>query len=81
MKTSSAQDRMPGGRGKAVERSPVQGSTFAIRIPLHAGTSEDIKDRDAAARARALPEVSGIRVLLVEDESDNRKVLSAALRH
>lgn len=52
-----------------------------MKIPLHEGISDDIKDRDAAARATALPEVSGIRILLVEDESDNLKVLSAALRH
>jgi signal transduction histidine kinase len=70
-----------GGAVVASSAGEGEGSTFAIRIPLHEGASEDIKDRDAAARARSLPEVSGIHVLLVEDETDNRKVLSAALRH
>jgi signal transduction histidine kinase/ActR/RegA family two-component response regulator len=60
-----------------------KGATFTVRLPLHEpviGTGE-IVGRNVTARSRALPRLEGVRVLIVEDEVDNRKVLAAALRH
>jgi CheY-like chemotaxis protein len=37
--------------------------------------------RDGAGRAKALPQLEGVRILIVEDDVDNRKVIAAALRH
>jgi CheY-like chemotaxis protein len=60
-----------------------KGSTFTVRLPLHepAPAAGMIVGRDASARSAALPRLDGVRVLIVEDEVDNRKVIAAALRH
>ncbi|MEA2491065.1 MAG: hypothetical protein QOH21_2857 [Acidobacteriota bacterium] len=66
----------------ASSRGDGQGATFALRMPLHESvTAADIARRDTTARTSALPRLDGVRVLLVEDEVDNRKVLATALRH
>jgi signal transduction histidine kinase len=61
-----------------------RGATFTIRLPLHvvavADPADGIVRRNPAARGMALPRLDGIRVLIVEDEIDNRKVLATALR-
>ena len=73
---------MHGGTVSASSPGPGKGATFTIRLPLHAAVvADDTVRRDSALRASALPRLDGVRVLLVEDEIDNRKVLSAALRH
>ncbi|HEU4889313.1 MAG TPA: ATP-binding protein [Thermoanaerobaculia bacterium] len=59
-----------------------RGATFTISLPLHkTAATEVITNRDASVRGLALPSLEGVRVLLVEDEIDNRKVLATALRH
>jgi signal transduction histidine kinase/CheY-like chemotaxis protein len=72
-----------GGSVVAASEGEQRGSTFTIRLPLHesAAGSRAVVGRDAAARLRALPRLEDVRVLIVEDEIDNRKVLAAALRH
>ncbi len=73
---------MHGGSVRASSPGPGKGSTFSIRLPLHTATLPDeTVPRDAELRAMALPNLDGVRVLIVEDEADNRKVLAAALRH
>ena len=63
-----------GGRGK--------GATFTVRLPLHTAVlPHEFTDRDADLRSVAIPRLDGVRVLIVEDEIDNRKVLATALRH
>ena len=73
---------MHGGTIGVTSGGEGQGSTFTIRLPLYdeAGAG-DVLGRDAAARAAALPILGGVRVLIVEDDVDNRKVLATALRH
>jgi signal transduction histidine kinase len=60
-----------------------KGATFTIDLPLHGvvAAASDLRSRDASARTAALPQLGGVRVLIVEDEIDNRKVVAAALRH
>ena len=73
---------MHGGSVSASSTGEGKGATFTIRLPLHSAVlPDDIARRDAALRSIALPSLEGVRVLIVEDEVDNRKVLSAALRH
>jgi signal transduction histidine kinase len=73
---------MHSGSVSASSPGPGQGSTFTIRLPLHTASVPDGPTlRDIALRSAALPRLDGVRVLLVEDEVDNRKVLAAALRH
>ncbi|HJQ38512.1 MAG TPA: hybrid sensor histidine kinase/response regulator [Thermoanaerobaculia bacterium] len=58
-----------------------RGATFTIRLPLHEAVPADgVVLRDPAVRGMSLPRLDGIRVLIVEDEVDNRKVLATALR-
>jgi signal transduction histidine kinase/ActR/RegA family two-component response regulator len=73
---------MHGGSVDAFSGGEGRGATFTIRLPLHRAAAgvESVVRRDPAARGRALPRLDGIRVLIVEDEVDNRKVLSTALR-
>jgi signal transduction histidine kinase/CheY-like chemotaxis protein len=72
-----------GGSVAASSGGEGTGATFTIRLPLHEAVdgAEEIVRRDAALRSRALPRLEGVRVLIVEDEVDNRKVLTTALRH
>lgn len=73
---------MHGGSVSASSAGPGKGATFTIRLPLHAAVHPDeIARRDAALRAATLPRLDGVRVMIVEDEVDNRKVLATALRH
>jgi signal transduction histidine kinase len=72
---------MHGGSVVATSAGESRGATFTIRLPLHTAGVAAMVGRDAAARARSLPRLSGIGVLLVEDEVDNRKVIATALRH
>jgi CheY-like chemotaxis protein len=72
-----------GGSVTAASDGEGQGATFTIRIPSHAndGAELDLVGRDSSTRALTLPNLGGVRVLIVEDEGDNRKVLGAALKH
>ncbi|HUP47697.1 MAG TPA: ATP-binding protein, partial [Thermoanaerobaculia bacterium] len=74
---------MHGGSVAAMSEGAGKGATFTIRLPLHeAGASgEEFVGRDPSARTAALPRLEGVRVLIVEDEVDNRKVLAMALDH
>jgi signal transduction histidine kinase len=73
---------MHGGSVSASSAGPGQGATFTVRLPLHtAGLPDETIHRDAALRSTVLPSLDGVRVLIVEDEIDNRKVLATALRH
>lgn len=55
------------------------GSTFTIRLPLNEAPVTEFSGRDAG-RDAALPRLDGIRVLIIEDEIDNRTVLSALMK-
>ncbi|HYC89472.1 MAG TPA: ATP-binding protein [Thermoanaerobaculia bacterium] len=73
---------MHGGSVTASSRGEGKGATFTLRLPLHESvTAEKITRRDTTYRSAALPRLDGIRVLIVEDEVDNRKVLATALTH
>jgi signal transduction histidine kinase len=73
---------MHGGSVSASSEGDGRGATFAVRLPLHqAVTAAEIASRDTTVRSAAMPRLDGIRVLIVEDEVDNRKVLAAALTH
>lgn len=73
---------MHGGSVTASSPGDGQGATFTVHLPLHVATvADETTFRDVALRAASLPALTGVRVLLVEDEVDNRKVLATALRH
>lgn len=71
---------MHGGSVYATSEGAGKGSTFTIRLPLHeSDTPAEFVGRDSFARTASLPKLDGVRVLMVEDEIDNRDVLSMAL--
>src|SRR5581483_2579984 len=59
-----------------------RGATFTIRLPLHeqAEEGEEFIGRDPLQRDALLPQLDSLRVLIIEDEIDNRNVLAAALK-
>lgn len=72
---------MHGGTVEAKSDGEGKGATFVIRLPLHTPTAAaEFIGRDPSARLAALPQLDGVRVLIVEDEIDNRNVLAMALR-
>lgn len=72
---------MHGGNVAAASDGDGTGATITIRLPLHEPAAEKgYVNRDQPARTAELPRLDGVRVLIVEDEVDNRKVLSLALR-
>lgn len=72
---------MHGGEVSAASDGEGRGATFTIRLPLHdADTTLTRFVGREAVRARALPRLDAVRVLLVEDEIDTRNVLTAALK-
>src|SRR5581483_11241998 len=68
-----------GGTVTAASEGVGKGSTFTVSLPLATQPSEEFGPRDAD-RDQALPDLSGVRVLVVEDEADNRDVLSTVMR-
>jgi PAS domain S-box-containing protein len=59
-----------------------QGATFTVKLPVAASTPVTIpavESRQLELKAGALPSLSGVRVLVVDDDEDARGVLSAVL--
>jgi CheY-like chemotaxis protein len=55
-----------------------KGSTFTVRLPLHDGASVPEAPRRAPASAPG-PQLSGLEVLVVEDEADARDLIRTVL--
>jgi signal transduction histidine kinase len=71
---------MHGGLANATSAGEGRGATFTVRLPLHTAMLPDETTlRDTASRSQALPRLDRVRVLIVEDEVDNRRVLAASL--
>jgi signal transduction histidine kinase len=73
-----------GGTVQAESGGLDQGATFTVRLPLLEITQaagEERGSEDASARNGASPvNLGGVRVLLVDDETDSRNFLSMSLR-
>jgi CheY-like chemotaxis protein len=73
---------MHGGSVDAMSAGEGKGATFFIRLPLHQTDAAAAKfiGRDPSSRIAALPSLAGVHILMIEDEIDNRNVLSRALQ-
>jgi signal transduction histidine kinase/CheY-like chemotaxis protein len=73
---------MHGGSIQAASDGEGKGATFTVRLPVQEVVAEpsDFVDRDPTGRMAALPRLHGIRVLVVEDDVDNRKVLAETIK-
>jgi PAS domain S-box-containing protein len=69
-----------GGTVTAHSDGEGQGSTFTIRVPLAEDHAPLITKADAEISQEAIKTLTGLRVLLVEDEPDARELLSMTLR-
>src|SRR5204863_8940032 len=70
------------GTVSARSAGPGQGATFTVRLPLIAGRVPTEDDTVGAARRLSVerfPELTGVRVLVVDDEADARDLLTAVL--
>ena len=73
-----------GGTVHAESGGPEQGSTFTVRLPLRMVPEPVIKSVPAPilrllARAAPLPDLGGLRVLVLDDEPDAREAIAAVL--
>jgi PAS domain S-box-containing protein len=72
---------MHGGSVEAHSDGSGQGAVFTIRLRLEAQDALAAAPASVAREARVPGRLSGVRVLVVEDEADTRDLLSAALGH
>ncbi|HEV7501016.1 MAG TPA: ATP-binding protein, partial [Vicinamibacteria bacterium] len=67
-----------GGSVDVASAGEGKGSTFTVRLPLHDGASVPEAPRRAPASAPG-PQLSGLEVLVVEDEADARDLIRTVL--
>jgi PAS domain S-box-containing protein len=72
---------MHGGSVEAHSDGRGQGAVFTIRIRLAEANTEASAEPSEVREMRVPMRLSGVRVLVVEDEEDTRDLLSAALAH
>ena len=76
---------MHGGEVSVESPGLDQGSTFTVRLPLavaprrESGMPPALRAVSAPEGPRALPQLEGVRVLVVDDETDTREMLRALL--
>lgn len=68
---------LSGGRIEAHSDGPGTGATFMVRLPRPAGDLR--RAMSAEPGAAAWPRLDGVKVLLVDDDEDTRRVLGALL--
>jgi signal transduction histidine kinase len=64
-----------GGIVEAASEGSGKGATFTVRLPLAAGVTADIAPPDAGA-----PALTGMRIMIVDDDADSREIIGRALR-
>jgi signal transduction histidine kinase/CHASE1-domain containing sensor protein/CheY-like chemotaxis protein len=70
-----------GGMIRAESKGPGQGATFTIRLPLleKTGGLPQVVDQDQLSLAQSPQLLSGVNVLLVDDDSDTLSLMTTAL--
>jgi signal transduction histidine kinase len=75
---------MHGGRVRAASEGRGRGAAFEVELPLTASPAgEDARPAPPTApeeKAAGLPDLTGLRLLIVDDEPDGREVLARLLR-
>lgn len=73
--------KMHGGTIFATSDGIGRGTTFTIRLPVHlaSAATDSFISRDKISRSAQLPRLDHTRVVVVEDEIDNRNVLTAMI--
>jgi PAS domain S-box-containing protein len=68
-----------GGTVEATSDGPGQGATFTVRLPLAESDAGEFLER-TNGRSAKLPRLDGVRLLIVEDEADNREMFTTVAR-
>jgi CheY-like chemotaxis protein len=68
-----------GGQVSVASEGAGQGATFTVRLPLRALRDADFESRNEAAVEDQSGIVTGLRVLVVDDDEDSRELLSLVL--
>ncbi len=71
-----------GGSARAESEGPGQGATFVVELPLLAGETErraHAADVHPPEEDDGAPDLSGLRVMVVDDEPDSRDLMAVAL--
>jgi signal transduction histidine kinase len=72
-----------GGRVRAESRGEGHGATFSVWLPLYASGASPLRLDESLVQESAPPDapprLDGVRVLVVEDDADNREMLVEAL--
>ena len=72
-----------GGRVRAESRGEGHGATFSVWLPLYASGASPLRLDESlvqeSAPPDAQPRLDGVRILVVEDDADNREMLVEAL--
>jgi signal transduction histidine kinase/CheY-like chemotaxis protein len=68
-----------GGRVVADSEGPGKGATFTIRLPAIAATAAIAAAQPADGGSAARGDLSGVRVLIVDDDADTRELVITAL--
>jgi PAS domain S-box-containing protein len=68
-----------GGCLRAYSAGEGQGATFTMILPLLNSAIEEVHPSELKTEPSALPDLGGIRVLLVDDESDTRDIIQRML--
>lgn len=67
-----------GGTVSASSPGPGRGASFEVRLPLLLGSAETDMQKPDDTR-RSLPSLTGLRVMVIDDQADAREALSALL--
>lgn len=67
-----------GGSIAAESNGAGSGTTFTVRLPLLDGTAEDVPEE---GKSPAELDLSGVRILAVDDDCDTRELLTTVLSH
>jgi PAS domain S-box-containing protein len=70
-----------GGTIEAMSAGDGQGATFNVTLPVRAVATPLGENGGAPATVRSSGELSGVRVLVVDDQDDARELIEAALTH
>jgi signal transduction histidine kinase/CheY-like chemotaxis protein len=72
---------LQGGSIAAASDGEGKGATFRVLLPLRPDHAAGVfVDREHGGRAVALPSLSGVHALIVEDDVDNRDVIAAVMQ-
>ena len=71
---------MHGGTVSAASAGPGRGATFVVTLPALESAAEGRPAAAGPRRAEAAPDLSGVRVAVVDDEADTREIIAEILK-